>query len=77
MKVFWLIGLAVGAYLLLSEKPLTWQQKYDRLHASYGKRQGQVGYDAKADFNADGRNDLSDLAIFAQSVPAGVTIATR
>jgi hypothetical protein len=39
--------------------------------ASFGKRKGQAGYDARADTNKDGTVDVKDLAFVSQKVPTG------
>ena len=39
--------------------------------ASFGKRRGQPGFDARADVNNDGVVDVRDLAFVAQKLPAG------
>ena len=39
--------------------------------ASFGKRRGQPGFDARADVNNDGVVDVRDLAFVSQKLPAG------
>jgi Dockerin type I domain len=39
--------------------------------ASYGKRTGQAGYDARADVNGDGIINLTDLTIVSSAISAG------
>jgi hypothetical protein len=39
--------------------------------ASFGKRSGQPGFDARADVNKDGIVDVRDLAFVSQNLPAG------
>jgi hypothetical protein len=39
--------------------------------ASFGKRDGQSGFDSRADFNNDGVVNIRDLAFVARSIPAG------
>lgn len=41
--------------------------------ASFGKRAGMAGFDARADINGDGVVDIRDLAFIAQKLPAGTT----
>jgi hypothetical protein len=41
--------------------------------ASFGKRAGMPGFDARADVNGDGVVDIRDLAFIAQKLPAGTT----
>jgi len=41
--------------------------------ASFGKRSGQTGFDARADVNHDGVVDVRDLAIVAQKLIPGTT----
>lgn len=41
--------------------------------ASFGKRAGMAGFDARADVNADGVVDIRDLSFIAQKLPAGTT----
>jgi hypothetical protein len=39
--------------------------------ASFGKRNGQPGFDPRADTNGDGVVDIKDLAFVSQQLPAG------
>jgi hypothetical protein len=39
--------------------------------ASFGKRTGMAGFDARADTNGDGVVDIKDLSFVAQKLPAG------
>lgn len=41
--------------------------------ASFGKRAGAVGFDARADTNGDGVVDIRDLSFVTQKLPAGST----
>ena len=41
------------------------------IKASFGKRRGQTGFDARADVNNDGIVDVKDLAFVSRKVPAG------
>lgn len=41
--------------------------------ASFGKRAGALGFDARADTNGDGVVDIRDLSFVAQKLPAGST----
>jgi hypothetical protein len=41
------------------------------VRAAFGKRQGQAGFDLRADVNVDGVIDIRDLAFVAQRLPAG------
>jgi Dockerin type I domain len=41
--------------------------------ASFGKRDGQVGFDPRADTNGDGVVDVRDLAFVARKLPAGTS----
>jgi hypothetical protein len=43
------------------------------VRASFGKRTGQAGFDARADVNGDGVVDLRDLTLVSQRLPAGVS----
>ena len=43
----------------------------DIVKASFGKKVGMVGFDARADVNLDGVVDIRDLAFVAQHLPAG------
>ena len=40
--------------------------------ASFGKRAGQPGFDARADLTRDGRVNVVDLTIVSRRLPAGV-----
>jgi hypothetical protein len=39
--------------------------------ASFGKKRGQTGFDARADMNNDGIADVRDLAIVSRQLPTG------
>ena len=39
--------------------------------ASFGKRTGQAGFDARADVNTDGVVDVRDLSFVARQIPSG------
>jgi hypothetical protein len=41
--------------------------------ASFGKKQGQPGFDPRADVNGDGVVNILDLSFVARLLPAGVT----
>lgn len=43
------------------------------IQASFGKRSGQAGFDARADVNGDNVVDVNDLAFVAQQVPTGIS----
>ncbi len=43
------------------------------VRASFGKRAGQIGFDARADFNQNGVIDVLDLAVVTRELPAGTT----
>ncbi|HMF79595.1 MAG TPA: dockerin type I domain-containing protein [Bryobacteraceae bacterium] len=44
-----------------------------RVDASFGKRSGQAGFDAKADVNGDQVVDVNDLAFVARQLPPAVS----
>jgi len=41
--------------------------------ASFGKQQGQPGFDPRADVNSDGIIDVRDLAFVSQRLPVGTS----
>jgi hypothetical protein len=41
------------------------------IRSAFGKREGQAGFDARADVNMDGLIDVRDLAFVSQQLPAG------
>jgi len=43
------------------------------VRASFGKRTGQAGFDARADVNGDGVVDLRDVTLVSQRLPAGTS----
>ncbi len=49
---------------------------FNLVHASFGKSQGQSGYNSAADLNADGVVNIQDLSMVARNVPKGTVCRT-
>jgi hypothetical protein len=43
------------------------------IRASFGKREGQAGFDIRADLRRDGIINVTDLALASRQLPAGTT----